>query len=146
MRDITPKIKAQSINPTQVKVTAGEFEFIIDEPTNAGGTNQGPTPVDYVIGALAGCMNVVAHIVAKEMDIELKSLSFEVEGDLDPARLYGKSYDERAGYKEVRVVANADLGNADNDTKLKWMAAVKDRCPVSDNLANVTPVKIKLIG
>lgn len=124
-------------------VKARGFNIIVDEPQNLGGDDAGATPVEYVLAALAGCLNVVGHLIAKEMGFNLKGMEIDLEGDLNPARFMGKSKEERAGYKEVRVVIKADA-DADAETLKKWLKAVEDRCPVSDNILNSTPVKIGL--
>ncbi|NLJ80140.1 MAG: OsmC family protein [Firmicutes bacterium] len=117
--------------------------MIIDEPKNLNGTDQGPNPVEYVLGALAGCLNVVGHVVAREMGFELNGISFELEGDLDPAKFMGKATENRAGYQEIRAKVKAD-SNATEEQLRIWLAAVEARCPVSDNLSRSTPVKIVL--
>ena len=134
---------ATSETATRTVVSARQFQIIIDEPKSLGGSDNGPNPVEYVLAALSGCLNVVAHVVASEMGFTLKKLTIEAEGDLDPARFMGKSVHERAGYKEIRLKLKPD---ADADAKAleKWLNAVVDRCPVSDNLKNATPVSITL--
>jgi uncharacterized OsmC-like protein len=134
---------AHSESPTKTVVNARNFTMIVDEPVNQGGTNHGANPVEYMLAAFAGCLNVVAHVIADEMGIELRGVKIDLEGDLDPSRFMGKSKTERAGYKEIRVRITPDT-DADPSTLAKWLEAVEDRCPVSDNIRNVTPVKIVL--
>lgn len=141
MATIKFNVKARSENPTKTVVEARDFKIIVDEPQNLGGTDAGPNPVEYVLAALAGCMNVVGHVVAKEMNFELRSLALEIEGDLDPGKFMGKSMKERAGYKEIRVVLKPE-SDASKEVLDKWVEAVENRCPVSDNIANATPVKV----
>jgi len=136
-------IKAHSENPTKTVVEARNFKIVVDEPKNLGGTDDGPNPVEYVLAAFAGCLNVVGHLVAKEMGFSLKGMEINMEGDLDPAKFMGKETEERAGYKEIRVSLKPD-SDADEETLQKWLTSVKARCPVSDNLANATPVKVVL--
>ena len=143
MATIKFNIKAHSENPTKTIVEARDFKIIVDEPENLGGTDAGPNPVEYVLAALAGCMNVVGHLVAKEMDFTLRGIEFEIEGDLDPGKFMGKSAKERSGYKEIRVILKPDT-DADEKTLEKWVKAVEERCPVSDNIAHETPVKISV--
>jgi uncharacterized OsmC-like protein len=137
-------VKAESKNETKVNVeTPGGFKMVVDEPENQGGTNQGANPVEYVLTALAGCLNVVGHLVAKEMGFEIDSLSFEISGKLDPAKFMGKSEKARAGYQEINVKIDLKT-EADAETINKWMEVVEKRCPVSDNLVSETPVKIEI--
>ncbi|NLA15120.1 MAG: OsmC family protein [Bacteroidales bacterium] len=141
MTDMKVRVRAQSENATKTVINARNFRFVIDEPAELGGTNDGPNPVEYVLGAFAGCLNVMAHLIAKEMDFELRGVKIDVSGILNPARLFGQSFEERAGFKEISVMIKADT-DADEATLEKWMQAIEDRCPVSDNLQHPTPVKI----
>lgn len=141
MTDLKIKINAQSESPARTNVKARNFEIIVDEPQELGGTNQAANPVEYVLAAFAGCLNVMGHIVAKEMDIELKGLKIDIEGSLNPDKLFGKSDKERAGYKEIIITLKPDC-KADQDTLDKWAHEVEARCPVSDNIQNITPVKV----
>jgi uncharacterized OsmC-like protein len=143
MADLRFRVKAHSENPTKTIVKARGFEIVIDEPEDLGGTNQGPNPVDVVLAAYAGCLNVMAHVCAKELDFEMRGIKIDIVGNLNPARLFGQSFEERAGYKEIKVVLNPDC-DADDATKTKWLAAILDRCPVGDNLKNVTEIKAEL--
>jgi len=136
-------VHAVSENPTKVTVTAGKFKMIIDEPPHLGGTDDGANPVEYVLAALAGCLNVVSKMVAQEMGFEINALSFDIEGELDPAGFMGKSKNVRPGYQKILVKVDVD-SNADEQTLQKWLETIETRCPVSDNLANATPVKITL--
>lgn len=143
MSDLKFKIKAQSESKTKTVVTARKFSMTIDEPENLGGSNEGANPVEYLLGALSGCLNVVSHLVAKEMGIVINSLEIEIEGVLNPAKFMGQSQSERTGFKEINVKFIADT-DAGEETLSKWIKVVEDRCPVSDNIENSTPVSISL--
>ncbi|MDD2579570.1 MAG: OsmC family protein [Eubacteriales bacterium] len=143
MPKVTFKAQAHSENPTKTVVRTNGFTVIVDEPKNQGGTNEGPTPVDYVLAALAGCLNVVGHVVAKELGMNLNGVKIDLEGDLNPAKFMGMSDAERAGYQSIRVTLRPDT-DADAATKEKWRLAVESRCPVSDNLSHETPVSVQL--
>ena len=126
---------------TRTRVSTRDFEFVVDEPATLGGSDEGPNPVEYLLGALAGCMNVVAHQVAREMELDVRALEITLDGDLDPAKFMGKSDEARAGYQEIRVDITADV-DATDETIQTWLAAVEERCPVSDNLAHETPIAL----
>ncbi|MEI7884372.1 MAG: OsmC family protein [Clostridia bacterium] len=143
MGDLKFSITAKSENPTKTVVLARGFKIIVDEPTELGGTDAGANPVEYVLAALAGCLNVVGHVVAKEMQLKLGGLEINIEGDLNPAKFMGGSAADRAGYKEIRVIIRPEM-EAESAVMEKWLATIKERCPVSDNIANATPVKITI--
>ena len=140
-QSVTFDVSASAESPTKTRVSTRGFEFIVDEPETLGGSNEGPNPVEYVLGALAGCMNVVAHQVAREMDLDVRNLELAIDGDLNPAKFMGKSDEPRAGYEEIRVDITADV-DATDETLEQWLSAVEERCPVSDNLAHKTPIDL----
>lgn len=143
MSDLTFRVKAHSENPTKTVVKARRFQLVIDEPEDLGGTNEGANPVEYILAALSGCLNVMCHLVAKEMNFTLRGVEITLSGNLNPAKLFGQETTERAGYKEIKVEINPDT-DADKATLEKWIKTVESRCPVSDNLTNPTPVHISL--
>ncbi|MFO7882470.1 MAG: OsmC family protein [Kosmotogaceae bacterium] len=143
MSDAKFRIRATSENPTKTMVKARNFEMIVDEPEQFGGSNNGATPVEYVLASLAGCLNVVGHMVAKEMNFEIRSLSFDISGPLNADKLFGKDTNDRAGYKNIQVTMKLDT-DADEETLNKWVEIVENRCPVSDNLSYETPLSISL--
>ena len=134
---------AKSENSTKTIVETRGFKMTIDEPEALGGTNEGANPVEYILAALSGCLNVVGHLIASEMGFKLNGLEIVLEGDLDPAKFTGKSMDGRAGYSEIRVTLKPD-SDADKETLDKWIKVVESRCPVSDNISNPTPLHIVL--
>lgn len=143
MSDLTFRIKAESATAAKTIVRARNFEIVVDEPESLGGSDEAPNPVEYVLAAFGGCLNVIGHLLAKEMGFELRSLKIDISGKLNPAKLFGQSEAERAGYKSITVRINPDC-DADKATLEKWLQAVKNRCPVSDNLQYNTPVDVKL--
>ncbi len=143
MPDMTFYVDVACQSATCAEAQTRGFTFNVDEPEQMGGTNTGPNPVEYVIGAYAGCLNVVSHMVAKEMGFDIDSLKIHIEGDLDPSGFMGQNPNVRPGYKEIRV--NFDVAtSADQPTLDKWLATVNTRCPVGDNLRNPTPIKTSM--
>ncbi|MEF8757127.1 MAG: OsmC family protein [Halobacteriales archaeon] len=140
-RLVSFSVDAESESPTHTVVEARDFEFSIDEPEHLGGSNEGPNPVEYLLGALAGCLNVIGHSVGEEMDVEIDGIEVEIEGDLDPAKFKGEAEDPRAGYQDVRVDLIVET-DADEDTLDAWLETVEERCPVSDNIGNATPLSL----
>ena len=143
MADLKFRISAQSASSAKTIVKARNFEIIVDEPKELGGTDSAANPVEYVLAAFAGCLNVMGHLIANEMGFELKNLKIDIEGNLNPAKLFGKSDEDRAGYKSltVKLIPETD---ASKETLEEWLHKVEERCPVSDNIQNITPVKVEL--
>jgi uncharacterized OsmC-like protein len=143
MADLTFRIDAHMASAAKTVVKARGFEIVVDEPVSLGGTDSAPNPVEYVLAAFAGCLSVMGNLIAKEMGFELRGLDIRMRGDLNPARLFGTSDAERAGYKRITVEVIPDC-DADAATLETWLHAVEARCPVSDNVQNSTPVHVVL--
>lgn len=133
-----------SMTDTGLTVSARDFQWVVDEPPMLGGGDLGPNPVEYVLGALLGCLNVVCHLVAKEQGVVLTSFTAHAKGELDPTKFMGKNMDVRAGYSVIDVTIDVE-SEADQATLDEIVAIAETRCPVSDNLANATPINIKMI-
>lgn len=136
-------VQAQGASAAKTIVTTRNFSFIIDEPASLGGTDEGPNPVEFLLASFAGCINVVAHIVAKEQKFHPKDLKIDIEGELNPNRLFGTSLEFRAGYSEINVKISTSA-NIDEGQRLRWLKEIEARCPVNDNLLNNTPVNIHI--
>src|SRR5690349_8737519 len=54
------------LGPTgfRTDVRAGEHAFVADEPRSVGGTDAGPTPYDYLLGALGACTAMTLRMYA----------------------------------------------------------------------------------
>ncbi|MFA6401154.1 MAG: OsmC family protein [Salinivirgaceae bacterium] len=136
-------INGESQNPTKFNAFADNFQVVVDEPATLGGTNHGPNPVQYILAGYAGCLNVVAHLVAKEMNIELKKVNIEINGDLNPEKLFGTSSTQRAGFQVIRANIKVDT-DANQEAIDQWFKIVESRCPVNDNLLNETPIEFNV--
>ncbi|MDA3930172.1 MAG: OsmC family protein [Prolixibacteraceae bacterium] len=144
MSDLTFKIEGEAQTAARFSANARQFKLVIDEPPALGGDDLGANPVEYLLASYAGCVNVVAHLTARELGIELEKLKIEIKGNINPARLFGKSDNERAGFKNIDV-AFSPTTNASTEQIENWISAIKNRCPINDNLANPTPLSFNFV-
>jgi uncharacterized OsmC-like protein len=144
MADLNFSIKGTSESPTKFLAEARNFKIIIDEPPTLGGTDHGANPVEYLLASYAGCINVMGHLVASELGFKLNKLEIEINGNLNPARLFGQSFEERAGYKNISVTLKP-YADVTSELLKKWVHAVESRCPINDNLQNITPIDVRVL-
>jgi uncharacterized OsmC-like protein len=144
MSDLTFKIEGEAQTAARFSANARQFKLVIDEPPALGGDDLGANPVEYLLASYAGCVNVVAHLTARELGIELEKLKIEIKGNINPARLFGKSFEERAGFKNIELQFSP-VTNASQEEIENWIKVIKDRCPINDNLANPTPLSFSLV-
>lgn len=142
-KELKFSISSISESPAKTKIKTRGFDLIVDEPEALGGTNQAPNPVEYILAGYAGCINVVAHIVAQELDFSLENFRVDIDGYLNPNRLLGRSLDERAGYKSIDVKLETSTA-IDPELKQRWLSEIEHRCPVNDNLTNATPISFSI--
>lgn len=137
--DATFKAKSKLEKGFLSNVKIRNFNFISDEPIELGGTNEGPNPVEYVLGAFAACQEIVIKAYATVLDIDIKAVHVEVEGNLDLHGFLNLS-NERAGFTSVSFKTTIET-NETNEKKLNALEKFSvERCPVHDIISN--PVKI----
>lgn len=133
---MTFRVQGSTENMT-ADLNANGHSITIDEPESMGGTNKGPDPLGNMLASLAGCENVIANMVAKEMDFDLKSITFDIYGELDPRGLMGTA-DVRPYFQKVNI--NAKVSTDETDERIQELKEKTDaRCPVYTTLeaANV---------
>ncbi|WP_299577228.1 OsmC family protein [uncultured Sunxiuqinia sp.] len=145
MADLNFKIEGEAQTGARFVAGARQFTIVIDEPPALGGDDLGANPVEYLLASYAGCINVVAHLTAKELGIQVEKLGIEVSGNLNPARLMGQADAERAGFKQIDVKFSP-ITDAGPEQVNQWIALIKDRCPINDNLTNTTPLTFNLVS
>ncbi|MDD2550422.1 MAG: OsmC family protein [Bacteroidales bacterium] len=117
--------------------------FVIDQPKEVGGTDEGPNPLEVYLTSLAGCISALARIIAMQRKIDLKGVEVMVEGDIDKGFLMGQTKDGRAGFTEVRTCVKIDADMKEEE-KNAYLEEIELRCPISDNMANKSTVEIEI--
>ncbi len=126
-------VSGSRISPHRMEINTRDGEFVVGHDVN---------PVEYLLGSVLGCLNSTATMVARDMDIDITSLEATVEGDINYASYKGETVDDRSGLQGLNVTLSVETaGNADLET---WLASVKDRCPVTDNIGNETGLNVTL--
>src|SRR5699024_1252694 len=119
-----------------------KHEVIIDEPPSLGRTDKGPNPVEYLLAALGGCINVLVVTFAEQFDVEVEDVNVEVEGDIDPDGFLGKNPNVRIGYEEIRYNIQIDSPSKQENIDA-LIAHVEQHCPVKDTLEGTRLVNTK---
>ena len=143
-REVKVVVRGESANATRLDVTAGSFRMVIDEPEAMGGTNAGPSPIQVLLMALAGCLNVTGHEVARQRGLKLKGMKLRIEGVMNPCAFIGCSSEERAGFQRIKVEVDADMEDASPEVVAAWLEETERRCPVTDNIRADTMVAVTL--
>lgn len=122
---------------------SGAFRLEGDEPPILLGENRGPNAVELVLQSLAFCYAVGFAANAAAKGIELSSMEYEVEGDLDVRPFLGMD-GPRPGFTAIRATGRVSSPNASREQLEELCQYVQDTSPVRDIIANATPVETTL--
>ncbi|MGS0684007.1 OsmC family protein [Nakamurella sp. GG22] len=121
------------------------FRYDADHPAVLVGNNNGPTPVEFLLHAIAACMTSGLANIAAARGITLYRVRSTVEGDIDLLGILGLSDEVRNGYRQIRVTFQID-GDAPAEVLAQLVEQSRRRSAVYDVLANGTDVVIEMAG
>lgn len=124
-----------------------EHETVVDSdhPAVLVGKDNGPTPVEYLLHAIAACLTAGVANVAAARGVELTKVSSTVEGDIDLLGILGLSDGSvRNGYEQIKVTFHIE-GDADDETLRGIVEQSRRRSAVYDALTNPTTVVIDVV-
>lgn len=125
------RVRAKWMGGTKVELRSRNLPpWYADEPKSAGGTDEGPTPREMALGALAACVTVITHKVAEEIGFRYTDQSIEVRGTADPRGSQNPDNNISPNFEhvEVRISLTTDEPE-DRVEELKRQHA--GRCPIS---------------
>jgi len=119
------------------------FSFDADHPELFASEDQGITPVEYVLVGLASCLTAGVAAVAQHRQIQLRSVSATIEGDMDVQGILGMDSDVRNGFSGIRVSYVIDADASPDDVKA-LVAQSQKRSAVYDIITNPTNVTVEV--
>ena len=126
---VTLKASADCPSHSLANVSVRDLTFAIDEPTERGGTNTGPTPTDTAIAALVGCTNVIGHKCAAKLEIDIGHLTIDASCEFD-RRGVMLSEEIDTHFKSITLTITASGSATDNQLALVAQEVAK-YCPLS---------------
>ena len=79
------------------------FIFEIDQPAVLLGEDNGPTAVEYLLNALAGCLTNSIVCLASARGITLTDIESEIEGRFDLRYMFGLNYDKGNLIEDIKI-------------------------------------------
>ncbi|HEX7709108.1 MAG TPA: OsmC family protein [Thermoanaerobaculia bacterium] len=123
------------------QIHARRFVFDGDHPAVLVGGDNGPTPVEFLLHALAACLTAGLGNIASARGINLEEVESTVEGDINLLGIFGMDPDVRNGYEGIRVSFRIK-GDASTETLERLIMQSKSRSAVYDVITNGVPVNI----
>lgn len=117
------------------------FTYDADHPTVLVGSGLAPTPVEFLLHAIAACLTSGLANIAAARGVTLHRVSSTVEGDIDLLGILGLSEEVRNGYKQIRVHFDVE-GDAAPEVLEALIEQSRSRSAVYDVLVNGTDVQI----
>jgi uncharacterized OsmC-like protein len=114
--------------------------FEADHPEVLVGQDHAPTPVEFLLHAIAACLTSGIANIAAARGVNLTSVESTVEGDIDLLGILGLSEEVRNGYQQIRV--SFRLEGDDPDKLRSVVEQSRLRSAVYDVLTNGVPVSI----
>ena len=124
------------------RVHEREFVFDADHPAVLVGKDNGPTPVEFVLHALAACITSGIANIASARKVTLTEVRSTVTGDIDLNGILGLQ-DVRNGYQQVTVKFTIK-GDAPEHVLREIVEQSRRRSAVFDVITNGVPVDIEV--
>jgi uncharacterized OsmC-like protein len=117
------------------------FKFDADHPEVFASEDVGATPVEYVLVGLASCLTAGVAAVAQNRNIQLRSVTATIEGDMDIQGILGIDGDVRNGFNGIKVTYRIDADAKREDIEA-LVAQSQKRSAVYDIVTNPTNVTV----
>ena len=136
-------ISARNDGGMKTVIDCGESgRFVTDEPIPQGGTGEGPSPLQAVLGALCGCESVTFNRTASELGFSYSGIEFEGAFTIDIRGRMGVA-GVRPHFQTVRV--QAAVSTRESEDRLRSVVEETERrCPVY-NLLSDAGVNVEMV-
>jgi uncharacterized OsmC-like protein len=119
------------------------FVFDADHPAVLVGQDHGPTPVEFVLHALAACLTAGLANIAAARKVKLTEVRSTVTGDIDLNGILGLDPEVRNGCQQLTVRFTIK-GDAPAHKLRELLEQSRARSAVYDIITNQVPVTIQV--
>jgi uncharacterized OsmC-like protein len=119
------------------------YSFDIDHPEIFASEDNGATPVELVLVGLVGCLTAGVAAVAQNREIQLRSVTATIEGDMNVLGILGADPDVRNGFESITVRYEIDADASREDIEAV-VAQSQKRSAVYDIVTNPTNVVVEV--
>ncbi len=117
----------------RTEVQARAHAFVTDEPPALGGADTGPTPHEYLLGALSGCMAITMRMYADRKGWPLEAVSVRLRTSRSRAE-DGERRDASSEGTITRLERDVELTGPLTEEQRQRLLQIADRCPVKRTL------------
>ena len=136
-------VSAHNDATLRTEIDCGEFGLLVtDEPVPHGGTGEGPSPLQTVLGALCGCESVTFNRTAQDFEFKYSAIDFEAMYTIDIRGRMGER-SVRPHFQSVRVQATVTTEESE-ERLAQVVEETEARCPVF-NLLKDAQVRLEML-
>ncbi|MEX0769887.1 MAG: OsmC family protein [Balneolaceae bacterium] len=109
-------------------LTAGDHEWIADEPESSGGKGLGPDPYDLLLMSLGTCTAVTLRMYAERKKWPVEELYLELRHYRDHAKDCEDCDDPKAKIDQIdkEIIVKGDL----SEEQVQRLLEISNKCPV----------------
>lgn len=122
------------------EISANGHTMVADEPVSLGGTDEGPNPYDYLIGALGACTAMTVRMYADRKGWPLESATVHLKHEKIHARDCEECETENG--KIDRIGMDIELAGPLEDEQKTKLLEIAEKCPVHRTLDSETVIEI----
>src|SRR4029453_16403532 len=127
----------------QEHTRAQDHRYDADHPPVLTGGDHGPTPVEFMLHALAACLTAGLANIAAARRVKLTEVRSTVTGDIDLNGILGLNPEVRNGYQQITVRFTIK-GDAPAEKLRELLDQSRARSAVYDVITNQVPVTIEV--
>jgi len=140
----TPRtvVVSGNANGLAQEVVAGPHRVVADEPRQAGGTDTGPNPYDFLLAALGSCTSMTLAMYARRKQWPLQSVTVT----LHHSKIYAadcESCETKEGRLD-RIERQIELVGPLDDPQRARLLEIANRCPVHRTLTSEIDIRTRL--
>lgn len=121
-----------------------DYTVDADHPELFASEDNGATPVEIVLAALASCLTAGVASVATHRGVQLRSVTATVEGGMDVQGILGIDPDVRNGFDSINVTYSIDADASASDIEA-IVAQSQKRSAVFDIVTNPTTIHVDVV-
>ena len=127
------QVEAAATSRCRLEARTRQHTVVIDEPEIRGGSDSAATPLETMLSSYLACLNVISHLIADEMGIEIADLSMSLDAAFDTTGVRN-SEPATVPFPEIALTMNVTTSASDAEvTRLR--EDLEKRCPVTVILA-----------
>lgn len=123
------QVEAAATSRCRLEARTRQHTVVVDEPEFAGGSDSAATPLETLLSSYLACLNVISHIIADELGIEIADLSMSLDAAFDTTGVRD-SKPATVPFPEIALTMNVTTSASDAEIA-RLREDLEKRCPVT---------------